>query len=301
MIRIACLVALVACGAKPKPLPSAPPVSSRVPSAHEAILSLLPDGVQIVVEIDLVRLRKNGVVGEVVTKALAQLGADARLPGLPVAVQGSPLAQSDAIVLAAYGVGTPQAATITLLETKSEVTGGTRLSPELVALGPDEWIGQLQARAAIAAEHPFAASAEFLRLRDHAMPAGATGAVLRITARLPFDARIALARQTGLETAPAQLSLWADVADDLAIVIDADSADPGDRKSKEAARRLAAVVHAALALAANEPTIREIGVGTSLVDARLVAQGGWIRAIIAIGPRHLARAIERARAMLGAS
>ena len=36
-------------------------------------------------------------------------------------------------------------------------------------------------------------------LREHAMPQGATGAVLRVTARLPFDARVALARQTGLE------------------------------------------------------------------------------------------------------
>ena len=60
---------------------------------------------------------------------------------------------------------------------------------------------------------------------------------MRITARLPFDARVALARQTGFDAAPAQLSLWADVADDVAIVVDADAADPGDHDAKAAGRR----------------------------------------------------------------
>jgi hypothetical protein len=132
------------------------------------------------------------------------------------------------------------------------------------------------------------------------MPAGAKGAVLRITARLTFDARVALARQTGLESEPGQLSVWADVADDFAIVIDADAADPGDR-GRDATRRLAAVIRAALAAVADEPTVRGLGVTNSLVDARLISRGSWVRAIVAVGPHHLARAVERARAMLGPS
>jgi hypothetical protein len=267
------------------------------------MLALLPDGAQVVVELDLSRLRSNPVVGEVATRAFLQLGADSRLPGLPVAVQGSPLAAADLVVLAAYGVGTPQAATLTLLDTKTDVTGATRLSPELVVLGSSDWVGQVQTRAAIAAAHngvvhPIAATEELLRLREHAMPAGASGAVLRITARLPFDARVALSRQTGLEATPAQVSVWCDVADDLAIVVDADAVDPGDRASKDAARRLVGTIRATLSAAADDPTVRAIGVPNSLIDARLVTQGTWVRTIIAIGPRHLQRAIERVRAML---
>ena len=308
-MRSLLLFALVACGGHPRPV-AGPAQPVRPLTGAERMLPLLPDGAQIVVEIDLDRLRKNEVVGEVATRALGQLGADIRVPGLPLTTQGSPLATAQAAVFAAYGVGTAQAATIGILETRAEFAGGTKLAPDLVALGPDDWIGQVQARATImgltpdgtAAVHaqPLSAPVALLQLRGHAMPEGAPGAVLRITARLPFDARVALARITGLESAPAQLSLWADVADDLAIVIDADAADPGDR-GRGAARRLAAVIRAALAAIADVPVVRGLGVPNSLTDARLISQGTWVRAIIAIGPRHLARAVERARAMLGPS
>ena len=140
-----------------------------------------------------------------------------------------------------------------------------------------------------------------MNLRDHAMPPGATGAVIRVTARLPFDARIAFARQTGLDAAPAQLSVWGDVADDLAIVVDADAADPGDKLGKDAAKRLAQTFQATLEAVAEDSTIKALGVPTSLSGARLVTQGTWVRAIVAVGPHHLERAVERARAMLGPS
>jgi hypothetical protein len=39
-------------------------------------------------------------------------------------------------------------------------------------------------------------------------------------------------------------------------------------------------------------------VPTSLSDAKLITEGTWVRAIVAVGPRHLARVAERARAML---
>ena len=266
------------------------------------MLALLPEGAQIIVELDLARLRANATVGEVAKRALGQLGADAHIPGLPLAVLGSPLATSDVVVLAAYGVGTAQAATVTVLATKSEIEGSTRLAPDLVALGPEEWTGQLASRAVIAqqAGKPLAVPQPLLDLRAHAMPTGATGAVVRVTARLTFDARIALARLTGVEAAPAQLSLWGDVADDVALVLDADSADPGSKGARDSARRLTATLRGAIASLGDVPVIRALGVTTSLGDTRLVSQGTWVRAVVAIGPRHLARVVERARAMLDA-
>ena len=291
---VALLWLLVACGGHPRrPAASARP---HVVTGAEHVLALLPDGAQLIVEIDLARLRANPVVGDLASKALAQLGADAKLPGLPVAVQGSPLANAEQVVMAAYGVGTAQAATLTIIKTKDNLADSTRIGDDLVAIGPDDWVGQLEARAAIDAQHPLVPPEDLLRLRDHAMPQGATGAVFRVTARLSFDARVALARQTGLDSAPAQLSIWGDVADDLAIVIDADASDG---KDKDAARRLAHTLRGTLGAIAEEPTVRALGVPTSLTDARLVTQGTWVRAVMAIGPRHLARAVERARAMLG--
>jgi len=300
MQRWRSLVLLAACGGgSSTAVPAKPP--DKPATAIERAVALLPDGAQLVVEIDLARLRGNAVVGPVAARALVKLGGDSKLPGLPVTVQGSPLAGADAIVLAAYGVGTSDAAAVTLLVTKADVDGATRLAPDLVAIGPTEWVAQLEARAQIARTSPLVVPKDLLELRAHATPPGATGAVLRVTARLSFDARVALARQTGLDAAPARLSVWGDVADDLAIVVDADAADPGDKGAKDAPRKLAHEFRGTLASLAEEPVVKAIGVRNSLVEARMIAKGSWLRTIIAIGPRHLARAVERANELLGAS
>jgi len=300
MKALAALVLVVACGGSPPPPVTTPP---KPPTPAEQILALLPDGAQVIVELDLARLRANAVVGETAKQWLGSLGAEARLPGLPVSVVGSPLASADEVVLAAYGVGTAQAITITLLATKGEVPGGVRLSPEVVALGPEDWIGQLETRQALAAQHPLSVPDAVRKLRDHAMPVGATGAIVRVTARLSFDARVALARMTNLDAAPAELSLWCDVADDLAIVVDANAVDPGShgaKADKAAARQLARTIRGVPGSIADAEPVRALGIPTSLADARLVTEGSWVRTIVDVGPRHLVRVAERARAMLAA-
>ncbi len=311
-MRILIAVALVAaCGGAHRPVATSAATPVRAPTGTDRLLPLLPDGAQLVVELDLARLRKNPVVGEVATRALAQVGNDARLPGLPFSVEGSPLAGSDAAVIATYGLGTHDAATVTVLATKADVSGATRLAPDIIAIGPDAWVSQVRARATIAGYTPdgtapvhadaLVVPEELARLRDHAMPGAAPGATLRITARLPFDARVAIARNSGVEIAPARLSIWGDVVDDLAIIIDADAVDPGDRAGKEATRHLAATIRTALAAVADLPAIRALGVPNSLLDARLVAQGTWVRAIIVVDPSHLTRVVQRVGAMLGPS
>ena len=272
---------------------------ARPATTAERMLALLPEGAQVVVELDLARLRANPVVGELATHALGQLGADAHLPGLPVAVQGSPLANAELVVLAAYGVGTAQAATLTLLATHEEVPNATRLSPEFVALGPPEWIRQVEARAGIAAHSTLAPTIDLMKLRDHAMPPRAPGATVRITARLPFDARVALSRQLGIDSPPAQVSAWGDVVDDMAMIVDCDAADPGDRKNGDAAKRLATTISNLLETVAREPAIRALGLPNNLAQAHMVTQGTWVRTIVEVGPRQLARVVERARALLG--
>ena len=278
------------------------PATSEAPPAtvSERLLAMLPQGAQVVVELDLARLRANPVVGAVVTRALA--GRTGEVAGVPA----PPLAVADQLVLAAYGVGTAQAATLTVLAAPHDIAGAIRLADGYYAVGPPEWVEQVQQRTALAGtgDSAFAirAAPELLALRGHAMPAGAPGASLRVTARLPFDARISLARQTGIDAAPAQVSAWGDVVDDLALVIDCDAADPGGAaggRRGDPARRLEATLRGALATVADQPAIRRLGLPSSLAGARLIARGTWVRMILAIGPAHLRRVVERAAGLLG--
>ncbi len=306
------VVALVAaCGGRAgRSTTTATPTTPVATTVADWMVAVLPTGVQIVVEVDLKRLRSNEVVGEVATRLLADMGDEQKLPGLPMNVQGSPLAKADAMVLGAYGVGTPQAATIIVLATTEDVTGSTRIAANLVVLGPDEWTSQVAMRSAIAKlapdvpaplgeRLPVTLADELARLRDHAMPAKAPGSLLRLTARLPFDARIALARQTGIEAAPAQISVWADVVDDFGLIFDADAADPGEKNAKAARKLVASSLQRFFASIASDRSIRALGLANNIAGARFVEQGTWVRAIIEVSPRQLARAVERARAMLG--
>jgi hypothetical protein len=309
MTRLAMWVlAAVACAACGRPAPPASPAHVAAPATvAERMLAMLPQGAQVVIEIDLARLRANPTIGDVVTRALAERTAD-----LPAGVPASPLAVADQVVLAAYGVGTAQAATLTVLAAPRELADTTKLADGFYALGPPEWVEQIEQRVALAttgeARFAITAPADLLELRRRAMPADAPGASLRVTARLPFDARVSLARQTGVDAAPAQLSAWGDVADDLALVIDCDAADPGSdpkghaRHGSDAPKRLEATLRGALAAVSDQPMIRALGLPSSFAGARLVARGTWVRTIIAIGPAHLRRVVERAAALLrGAS
>jgi hypothetical protein len=323
MVRAAHIAAaaVIACGGGGgAPLPATPVVS---PSGTERLLAMLPQGAEIVLEVDLARLRGNPVIGAVVTRALAgpDAAAGASRGGLAAAwLRGalrrdaaepagdadaeSPIAIADQLVLAAYGVGTAQAATLVVLGSRREVAGATRLADDAYALGPPAWVEQAVQRVARAGGAAIRPAPELLDLRAHAMPADAPGASLRMTAQLPFDARVALARQTGLEVAPAQVSAWGDVADDAALIVDCDATDPGGAPAgagrSDASRRLAATLRTVLAGVADLPAIRQLGLPSSFAGARLVARGRWVRMIIAIGPEHLRRVVERAAGLLGA-
>jgi hypothetical protein len=310
----------IGCGGGRAPVTSTP---EPPPAGTERLLAMLPQGAQVVIEVDLARLRTNPVVGAVVTRALADpdAGGSGEGPGAPAtawlrgvlrgAAPESPLIAADQLVLAAYGVGTAQAATLSLLAAPRDIAGAARVAEGVYALGPPEWVDQAEQRIAMAgtgaAGFAIRATPELLALRAHAMPAEAPGASLRMTAQLSFDARIALARQTGLDVAPAQISAWGDVADDLALVIDCDASDPGNAAagarragSGDASRRLTTTLRTVLTGVAELPAIRRLGLPPSIEGARLIARGSWVRAIIAVGPQHLHRVVERAAEWLGA-
>lgn len=278
---------VVACGGGSAQTPTSTP--GPVPKTDaERMLALLPSGPQVVLEIDLARLRANPVVGALVVKTLT-----ADLVG-----EIDALVTADLIVLAAYGVGTSEAATITLVSSQTEVLTGIPVGSTFYALGPPEWTRQVEARAGlVAADTPLSADAELLRLRDHAIPDGAPGASLRVTARLPADARQELAIQAGLTVAPAQVSIWGDVVDDLAVIVDAEIGESKDGEAKAVAR-LEAAMKGALIAFAELPAAKLLGIPKSLTTARIAVRGTWVRTIVAIGPSHLTRVVERATALL---
>ncbi|HEU0033678.1 MAG TPA: hypothetical protein VFQ53_23790 [Kofleriaceae bacterium] len=289
------LAACVACGGRKHRVQPVRPIAAHPATHAERILGMLPQGAQVVVEVDLARLRANPVVGHLVTRLLGEIA-------LPKGVEAPPLAGVDTLVLAAYGVGTSQAATITIVSAKQPVAGATPLADGIYGLGPPEWLNQVEARAGLVDREgqPVAVAApELLALRDHAMPVGAPGASLRVTARLAFDARVSLARQIGVESAPAQLSIWADVVDDFAMIVDCDATDPGEKKQQRAGQKMANMLRGALGALAEDPKIRALGLPSSLAEARLIAKGAWVRTIVAVGPTHLKRVVERAETLLG--
>lgn len=311
-------IATISCGGS-KSTQTSEPEPPSFTSTADRILPLLPDGAQVIVEVDLARLRANPVVGALITQLVV---GDLSMGPLPGEVPPLSLAHADTMVMASYGVGTSSAATVVVLATTpssnepssnapSPIPNAIPLAEGLVVLGPAEWTAQVEARAAIAGisganRTPTIAASKDLRvLRDHAMPAKAPGASLRITARLPFDARVALGRATGLDAPPAQLSVWGDVVDDMVIIVDLDASDPGDKatsrdKQSSSTKRMEASLRGMLGGLAAEPAIELVGLGPSLQGAEIVSRGSWVRAIIAVGPKRLGRIVERAKAFLAA-
>jgi hypothetical protein len=120
-------------------------------------------------------------------------------------------------------------------------------------------------------------------LYDEAMPFRAPGAAFRLAARLSTEARIAVADRLGYAGAvPATISLWLDVADDLALVgrLRADD-EPG-------AQHLAADLEAQSRRAATLFRAREL-----LRKLKVDPRGDEVVLIWTIGPRALARALGR--------
>jgi hypothetical protein len=141
-----------------------------------------------------------------------------------------------------------------------------------LAYGPDRLLGLL------GGERSPLDDAAFVELRDEAMPARAPGASLRLTARLSTDARIAAAGRMGLDEVPATISLWLDVADDLALVATLDAGEAA--MAARFAQAIEALRDRGLPLAPGVP-IPWKGLRVELDDT--VARAVWV-----VGPKALA-------------
>jgi hypothetical protein len=93
---------------------------------------------------------------------------------------------------------------------------------------------------------------------------------------------------------PAWLSVWADVADDMAAV--ALLGGEGAGEAKELAR---AVTRVRDRLARSAPS-RRLGVGRTVAATEVDVRGNDVRVVLLVGPRRLARLVDRVMARLTA-
>jgi len=137
---------------------------------------------------------------------------------------------------------------------------------------------------------------ELRALRARGMPEGADGAVVRVTARLGFDARIALASQLAADTAPSLVSVWGDVADDVAVVGVLEA--PDDDGAAKGAERIAAQLRGWFGELASEPDLLALGLSPAIRRFQVETRGDRVKVVALVGPRRLSRVVARTKRFL---
>ncbi len=279
-----------------------PTVPARAATCGDALFAMMPAGAELVLEVDLARLRGNEVVGLLVERLERDHLRKPTAPGLsfaPFALMGlSPeiVARADFVVLAAYAVGTAEAGSLVLARGERlrdfEVTGVLRVDERTLAVGPKSLADRV-ATVARGESPALASDRQLLALRAVAMPENASGASVRLAARLGFDARVGLASRLDLDAPPKTISLWGDVADDLAVV-----AILGGEDKAEGAR-LATAAERWREAAARRPMVRRLLRGYLSSLMKVQRAGAEARVVFIIGPRLLGRLVRRIETGLG--
>lgn len=269
--RALVLALLCACsgpGTQKKPSPT--PLPPRAKIAGFDLLALVPEGADAVAEIDLRRLRQNATLGTLVDRAVPS--------DLARGLVGMDLDGVDVLVLAVYRAGHKEAQTLFLVrgDRLEEREGRLLLDEHTAVHGPSPLCADVQLLAQ--GKGRSVLGPEFMALRDQAMPQGAQGASLRVTARLAHDARVAIAGRLGIDGLPRTISLWMDVVDDLALValLEGDDADEAERLAR-AAR--------AFALSPARRLVPLYGLHAETAGART-------RVVWVVGPAALARWVK---------
>jgi hypothetical protein len=265
-------------------------VPARATTAGGALLGAVPAGADALLELDLARLRANPAIGPL-ARALSPGAAAAADP-----TAGGGLVGGDVLVLASYGLGdgAPRTLIVARGAAIAAVPGAVALDAvDAIAVGDAELVRRAQAAAA-GAEPAIARDATMMTLRAAAMPPGAAAAAVRLTARLDFDARVALADRLELDAAPATISLWGDVVDDLAVIALLDGDRPRDAKGLE---QLAGQL--VRRLAAGSPVYGRL-LARELGRTAVAKRAAGVRLTLVIGPKRLGRLVSRAMAVLTA-
>ncbi len=260
-----------AAGAPPKASPDVPP-----PDAP--LIELAPAGAELVVELDVARLRHSEALGE-----LAEALAD-ELPAGDVAGQ---LLATEAIALASYHLGKDEAQALTLLrgDAAGAIEGARALAGDVWALGPDALV-DLAAKTAKGEVESASSSQRLAELRGAARPGGAPGSALLVTGDLGFGARVELSRLLSLADVPVAVSMWGDVVDDLAVIALLGAA------TEDEAAALADAADAWRARASAWRPLARYGLGPAIRGAEVTVEGATVRITLVVSPARLSRAAE---------
>ena len=283
--RLLALSAVLAgCGGADSKSEPTLPVPPRRATAGDRILGFAPAGAEAVLEIDLARLRRNRAVGPLVRAVTA---SELARPDL--------IATADLIVFCSYRIGESDSGQVVFAAGREveRLPGARVLDADLVALGPPALLDRVDLVRA-GAQPPLSSDSALLRVRAMAMPDRAQGASLRMSARLGFEGRLSLARELDLNAVPAWLSVWADVADDLAAV--ALLAGEGAGEAHDLAR---AVERVRDRFARSLPA-RRLGLGRTAAATKVEVRGEEVRVVLVVGPRRLAQLVDRVLARLNA-
>lgn len=220
---------VAACGGNDPPARAPEPeIPARAATGAEPLLAVLPAGAALIVELDLARVRANPTAAPII-RALGAAPVMVREEDAMLALGQVLLQRADAVVLASYRVGGDDAATLIAVR-PADALEGTTVVDGVGLLGPEAWIER--ARAASSGRAATAAGdARLLAVRASAMPAEAKGAALRVSGVLDFEARVTMASRFELDVVPASISVWGDLADDLAVVALLGGDKPGEGAS----------------------------------------------------------------------
>ena len=279
IVLLGLLATVVACAGNP-----ARPPTWRVPRVGpRQLLAYVPVGAQVLVEIDVARLRANPVVGDMVRRLVdAETPVNPGVPlppGLPASLQGI-----DAILIASFLVGDDDAQTLTLLQVAPNHTvAGVEVGVGVVAVGPENLVAQalLMGNAARGLVPAHRMSAALLAARQRIELPGTDAVALRITATISAVAAAAIG-------VPTTLAVWSDVVDDAAILLSCPRASVDTL-----AQRLRQL--------SQHKMVRLLGLAPSLAQLRVQHTAPWSRIIVVIAPGPLRRAVQRALAALGAT
>ncbi|MCP4449577.1 MAG: hypothetical protein GY811_30225 [Myxococcales bacterium] len=278
-MRALCMVLLMlSCGGTPRPATVLIP--TRPATSGDALLGLAPAGADLILELDLARLRENAAVGKVLESMSPPAGAGE-------IANGDLLAQANSLLVCVYGVG-DLARQLVLVDALEGVVlaGAAEVGQGRYAVGDVELVAQAVALGGANGESMLK-DEELLRLRALVMPEEADHGTLRGAARLDFDARVSVSSRVGMSEVPVSLAVWGDVVDDLAIVahITGEHADSHESLSR-----------ALLALrdrVAKTPLVRYLGLTQALSATRLSRSGATVQIVFVLSPKRLIFSVDR--------
>lgn len=276
MIRLGaalvCLV-LLACGGTATP--AAPIVLARATTAGQGLLSVAPIGADLLLELDLKRLRDNPVVGDVLSSVASPENA----------ATVDLLQQAEVALLCVYNIGEAPRQLIILRSQAESLPGTVALGEKVFAVGDAELLSL--AAGIQGPEQSMLADEEMLRLRNQVMPAEARSAALRVAVRLDFDARVAIASKVAMSEVPISMAVWGDVVDDMAVIAHLASEAQGE------APRLEKAVLALLKRVASHVFSRSLGLSTPISGARVTRDDKVVKVLVLLGPKRLQYVVTR--------